>query len=70
VTPENSSEAQTDHTDRQTEARAEARAGAGIEMIDTIEITREIETKTFSVAETATEIETWTVAATETGSTR
>ena len=63
-----SSEAETDPTDRKTEEMTETRTGiAGIE---TIETTREIQFEAVSVADTATEIETETVAATETGSTR
>jgi hypothetical protein len=40
---------------------------AGIAWIDTMETTRETEIQAFNVAETATEIETGTMAATETG---
>ena len=67
---ESSSEAETDQTDRKTEESTAARTGAGIAGIETTETGRETEIKTFSVAETGTEIETGNVAATETNSTR
>jgi hypothetical protein len=62
--------AATDQTGRKTEESTAARTGAGIGGIETIETTRETEIKAFNVAQTGTEIETGTVAATETGSTR
>ena len=58
--------AETDQTDRQTEAKTETRRGAGREE----DVMRKREPATENLAETATEIETGTVAATETGSTR
>ena len=69
VIQESSSEAETEQTDRKTEESTAARTGAGIAGIEPIETTRETEIKTFSVAETATEIQAGTVAATETNST-
>ena len=63
-------EAETDQTDKKTQERTEVRTGAGKTGIETIETTRETEIKTFIMAKTATEIDTGTVTATETGSTR
>ena len=56
--------------DKESEESTAARTGAGIAGIETTETARETEIKTFSVAETGTEIETGNVAATETNSTR